>query len=89
MKLCDSSFLSDSSTTWVLDCAVPPFSGVVLFFYESPKYFMAEKTLQIGAKGANFEFASNISVHFQIWLVVEEEKWWGMAHSTFQQVLEN
>ena len=51
---------------------------------------MAEKkTLQIGAKGANFEFSSNISVHFQIWLVVEEEKWWGMAHSTFQQVLEN
>ena len=51
---------------------------------------MAEKkNLQIGAKGANFEFSSNILVHFQIWLVVEEEKWWGMAHSTFQQVLEN
>ena len=88
MKLCDSSFLSDSSTTWVLDCAVS-FLGVVLFFYESSKYFMAEQNLQIGAKGANFEFSSNISVHFQIWLVVEEEKWWGMAHSTFQQVLEN
>ena len=36
MKLCDSSFLSDSSTTWVLDCAVS-FLGVVLFFYESSK----------------------------------------------------
>ena len=89
MKLCDSSSLSDSSTTWVLDCAVS-FLGVVLFFLWIIKIFYGrKKTLQIGAKGANFEFSSNISVHFQIWLVVEEEKWWGMAHSTFQQVLEN
>ena len=88
MKLCDSSFLSDSSTTWVLDCAVS-FLGVVLFFMNHQNILWQIKTLQIGAKGANFEFSSNISVHFQIWLVVEEEKWWGMAHSTFQQVLEN
>ena len=44
MKLCDSSFLSDSSTTWVLDCAVS-FFGVV-----------AEKNPPNWGKGCKFWF---------------------------------
>ena len=42
MKLCDSSSLSDSSTTWVLDCAVS-FLGVVLFFLWIIKIFYGRK----------------------------------------------
>ena len=53
MKLFDSSFLSDSNTTLVLDCAVS-FLGVVLFFYESSKYFMAEKKPPNWGKGCKF-----------------------------------